>query len=389
MSLLALSKQVVKRPAKKLVAKRINDDTATDATKQLEVFTNSLGVEAKAVIYMYGKHAYINADIVLPVLSVSVKDFKKASTQGIDYIVLKSNLYVSKYGLTKLLAASKEQAAYMLQDYIFEVMYKLETDGQVSITDVDARKQLCMKQAEIEIHEMASSVNERTVHDMADQMRALNSDYAVVNAENKQLAEMIDDLNQQLATSQSDYKNLFKQAKKLARYVRFNTVKKIKEVDELDSSGDELEEAQINIDAIRDQGMNAKRSMNKYTSKGRARRPKSKAPESKKEIKKLFYVMQSTQSFPGADGTPIHSWKIIERLPANDDILTVSGHQYNSFKEFSEDYRLGGLQQDEHDYIWYSDLIITDVMCEALKKMTDLIQYVSCETYVRIIEVFE
>lgn len=381
--LAARSARVKTKSKKHLVAKKVNDNVATAATKQLQVFTSRLGVSDKATIYMYDKRAYINARFVLPVLSVDIKKFKKSSGK-LHYIMIKSEVYVSKYGLTRLLAASEEQAAYMLQDYIFEVIYKLETTGSVKIEDVDSRKKLCEQAAQLELYEIADATNKQTAHDVADRFRALNSDYAIVTNENEKLKRQLSDISDELDIATRDYRQLYKQAKKLARYVRFNSSNLIAEVDLLDSSGDELDEDVVNLERIKSDGMRAKRVVNRYNTKGKTRRSKP-VTVSKKT---LYYVMQGTFSYGRPRGHRIYSWKIVDKLPNNDDILTVNEHKYNSFKEFSEDYRLGGVKQIEYDYIWYSDLYIPEANCEILKKLTSMLQYVDNESYMQITEIF-
>jgi hypothetical protein len=373
----------------KIIAKRITDDNATDATKQLDIFTKNLGVVEKITLYMYGKHAYINADLILPVLSINETTFKKSARNGIHYIVIKKKLYVNKYGLTKILAASEEETVYMLQDYIFEIIYNLENGGSVDIKNVDSHEQLCMKMAEIEVQDIALITNKNELHKMADQLAGLSNDYYVVESENTKLKKTIDDLQMTLDNSNSDYSSLFKQAKNLARYVRFNTASTINEVVELDSSGDELTENMVSMDKITARGMNARRNIYKYSETGRMRRVRSRSPEREKRIKKLYYLMQSVESVYAKNGSQLYTWQIADKLPNNDDILFVEEHKYNSFKEFSEDYRLGGIDSGGHKYIWSSDLVVNQVLITILKKILDLMQYLDHNSCMRIIEIFE
>jgi hypothetical protein len=389
MSLAARSKAVKVIKKTKIVAKRITNANATIATKQLDIFTRSLGVKEKATLYMYGEHAYINADLILPVLSVDETAFKKSARNGAHYIVIKKKLYVNKYGLTKLLAASEEEAAYILQDYIFEVIYKLETGGSVAIEDIDSRKQLCLKMAEIEVQDIALINNKNELHAMADRLMELSSDYSVVELENIKLKKTVDDLQFMIDESKLDYNSLFKQAKKLARYVRFNTTSTIDEVDELDSSGDELTENIVNMDKITSRGMDAKRNICKYSETGRFRRVNPKSPERKKCIKNIYYLMQSVEYVDTINGLQLYTWQIVDKLPANNNSLVVEAHKYNNFKEFSQDYRLGGIESGGYTYIWSSDLNINQVLKTVLKKILDLMQYLDNESCTRIIEIFE
>jgi hypothetical protein len=389
MSLVTRSKAVkaVKASKKtKIVAKRITNDNATN---QLDIFTQSFGVKEKTTLYMYGKHVYINADLILPVLSVDETAFKKSARNYAHYIVIKKKLYVNKYGLTKLLAASEKEAVYMLQDYIFEVIYKIETEGSNAVEYVDSHEQLCMKMAELEVQDMALITNKKELQDMADHLLKLSSDYSVVESENTKLKKTVDDLQYMLDNSKSDYSSLFKQTKKLARCVRFNTALTTNEVDELDSSGDELTENMVDMDKVVSRGMDAKRSICAYSEIGRSRSAEAGSPELKKGIKNLYYLMQSVESVNTTNGAQLYTWQIGDRLPGNNDILFVEEHKYNSFKEFSEDYRLGGIDSGGHTYIWASDLIVNQVLSVVLKKILDLMQYLDYESCMRIIEIFE
>ena len=132
---------------------RIKD--SDENTGPLEIFIRDLlGVstnEKIIEIYMYNDQAYIIADPLVPILGVQLQWFEKNAVNPTHFIKIKRRIFVNKYGLTILIAHSKEQVAFTLQDYIYETIYRLEKHGSIKTSDIQARKELlnCMEELAI------------------------------------------------------------------------------------------------------------------------------------------------------------------------------------------------------------------------------------------------
>jgi len=197
-------------------------------TAQLETFISSLGVKSQNTeLYLCNSNAYINSNIILDLLSVDIKWFLKNAESPTHYLKLSKGVFINKYGMTKILAQSKEAVAYKLQDYLYELLYKVETDGFVSIENLPSRDmlndsldELIKTKQELELYKTCADNNHKislTIKEDADQVAR---SYAELKESNGKLQEQYDALieaNQGLAEESEIYRQL---ASKLAKYVR-------------------------------------------------------------------------------------------------------------------------------------------------------------------------
>lgn len=214
---------------------------SSDQTAQLETFVNNLGVKQKVEIYKKGTQYYINVDLILPVLSVGLQWFLDNAESTIHYIVVKKRVYVNKYGLTKLLAQSKEKVAFQLQDYIYEVIYKLEKNKTVSTSDIESRKQLALTMAELDVYRATEDRNLLLIETKDYEIKTLSSDIAVLEGD---FADLKDKYNQliEMNNSLSEENRYFSDiTKKMAKYIKHCTKAQIDEVYEIDDSDEDAE----------------------------------------------------------------------------------------------------------------------------------------------------
>lgn len=110
--------------------------------KQVMVFLGTLGIKKKLGVVVCGDLLYINMEILVPILDVTPDWMIRNSEVTTYYIMYKNRVYVNRYGLMRLLSQSKQAVAFKIQDYFMELMYHVETKGQVSIEDVQSRARL-------------------------------------------------------------------------------------------------------------------------------------------------------------------------------------------------------------------------------------------------------
>jgi hypothetical protein len=395
MSLTERSK--ARKTNKKTVVNKKESFAVTDETpetRQLSIFTKALGATKKTELYMYDEHVYINADLVIPLLSVDELKFRKRSEYGIHYIHIEDRMFVNKYGLIKLIAESREQVAFRLQDYIFEVIYKLESKGRVDIDEVESRKRIALIMGELEIHQLTEVTNINLIKKMRNDIKVMSADYyTIVNIE-KNDRQRIEKLEIEIDELQEDFTNVLNSANKLARYVRVNKreMQEMEEIQEMQGIQEEEEEEDINYGLIKENAEIAKKSLFKYNDRGIIKKKKKKTKKKKSVLeidkKTLYFAMQSIKYIYGEDGRENYMWDIIEVLPNNDDVIIVNNCKFSSFKHFSEDYRLGDVDQDKYEYIWHHDIVLERSHFNILKKLTNFIKYADEDSYTAITDMF-
>jgi hypothetical protein len=308
-------------------------------------------------------------------------------------------MFVNKYGLIKLIAESREKVAFRLQDYIFEVIYKLESKGRVDIDEVESRKPIALIMDELEVYRLTEVTNVNLIKKMRNDIKDMRADYSTIVQIEQNDRRRIETLENEIDELQEDFKNLLNSANKLARYVRINK-KEIEEIDEI--------EGDINYGLIKENAEIAKRSLFKYNDK-RETKTKTKMNTNTKmntktktkmntntktndvpevDKKTLYFAMQSIKYVYGADGRENYMWDIVEVLPNHDDIIIVNNCKFPSFKDFSEDYRLGDVDQDKYEFIWHHDIMLGRTHFNILKKLTNFIKYADEDSYTAITDMF-
>ncbi len=176
-----------------LTAKRITNTTNLQSN-QLATFVASLGIKDNIELYLCGKCVYINISVVLPVLSVDIEWFRKNAEIPTHYIIIKKNVYINKYGMTKLLGQSKQPAAYVLQDYLYELFYKVETEGSVCKEDVVSRKKLITLSDEVNTYKSIIEKTQDAVEIAKEEARQAINDNAMLELENTKLLDQVEQL---------------------------------------------------------------------------------------------------------------------------------------------------------------------------------------------------
>lgn len=348
-----------------IVVKKVTKQIPQSAP--LETFLTSLGITTKATIYLCNSNAYINSDIILPVLSVPIQWFLKNSETPLHYIKIKpkdsngSLIYINKYGLTKLLAQSKEAVAFKLQDYLYELLYKVETEPSVSKLDVASRQQLIKMTTELEMYRSSTSTAVLETIELKESIDTIRADYAMMSQDYQKLKLENENHEAMIKELESEVNNYKVIANKLARYVRANSKKPPTEsfddsleIDESEEP-DEVTLLEITADAIK-----AKKALKT-----------KKAPMPKKVVS----TVKTITLLRSADGVGNeYKWELSDKLC--DD----------AFKQLSRDYCLGDIDAPPDAMLWYSDIDVTDEKRRIICLFLSLLNFYPESTIIQLIQ---
>jgi hypothetical protein len=364
-----------KKPTAKLITK------SSDVTKPLESFMASIGIRDNVELYMYNSHVYVNINAILPVLSVDANTFKKKSEAPIHYIIIKNTMYVSKYGLVGILGSSREAVALNFIDYLFEIIYKLEKNGSVSINDIDSRSELIKIIGELNLYKAAESQTTTYVSSIEKELEQCRAELEAVECENKQLALANNTLEDQLVDIQERYAIVQDAAKKLAVHAKLtgkSTTKKQSLLTALSNADEEISSeiahAEDAIDSdddlsdIKSQALLAEKQLSTKILKS------SKLSETSDKTR--YYILQSTTKYYDNDRY-VYKWQITNTIP-------VIANSIMDFKEHSADYRLGGIKTSL-EYIWFVDIIANNTIFKMLNTIFNTVVFLDEEQVVKLI----
>lgn len=354
---------------KKITAKRLPTDSKQ--SQQLITFVSSLGVNKSLELYSCNDQVYINADVILPVLSVDLAWFHKNADVITHYIILKSITYINRYGMTKLIGQSKQPSAFRLQDYLYELFYRVETEGTVNRDSIQSRKQLLEITDELETYRCIVAKNKDTITEAQEIASAALNDYNCIEQENAKLLKQIE-LNEveinELSESVETYKSI---ANKLAKYVRIKSKTPPDEAfsDALDIEDDEdPSELSVVSDAIK---AKAKLKAAIKTKLKDAIKPRenvvARDPNKFKTAASgnlIIYVMRSVEVY---DDNFNYQWSITDITPS-DAILYES-----------EEFLAGTINYVQHTDICYRALTISEERRKCIMLFLELVNFITDE----------
>lgn len=317
----------------------------------LSTFTKNLGIQKPIDVYLYENQAYIDSDVVFKILSVSKKDFLKTSLIKVHYIKIIENIFLSKYGLTKVLGQSREKVSFLLQDYIYELMYKLEKHKTIHIDQIESKKIL------EEYNTKEFTVNsEKEISVLKDTLENLEAEYSALTYE-------LTVAKKKMKSQETDYNNLFNVAKKIVKYLRTNGSK-------TEGIKSELFDSDSEEDSVtKEEALKCKKIIQSCTTK------------SISTTQKLYYLLQSSKSTIDDSGEK-YSWKI-QKVNAT----TNSNYEESitKFKEKSNEIRLTGVF-DDMEYIYYVDLYLTEINAKKLTKILSSLQELTIDQVQTLVE---
>lgn len=305
--------------------------------QQLVTFITSLGITQPLELYSCDSQVYINAEIVLPILSVDIKWFLKNSEYPTHYLVVGKNTFINKYGMTKLLGQSKQPAAFKLQDYLYEIFYRIETDGVVNKDSLATRKKLFNMEQNMETYKTIIENNQASIEEARESAKAALNDCNYLEMENIKLNKQILIFEEEIKELNNDLETFRCIASKLAKYVRINSkkppVEAYSDILDPEENDDERTDNILISDVIK-----AKDKLKelKVQSKPMIRKPDKPG--------NIYYLLRSAE-FVGDEN---YSWSLTDIQPELDHINK------------SEEFLIGELEQSPYKEIVYRTLQLSD-----------------------------
>lgn len=157
-----------------------------EAKGPLSSLVKLLNIKTPPLIYRCQDKIYIDATTILDLLDVDETWFKSNAKQLSHYIMISNKVFVNKYGFTKILGQSNESIGMKLQDYIYDVIYKLEETGQVDKEDMITRQKLLH---EVNFYQNIQAGQAELAESLKQELQTLQNDYTVLSDENAAIKE--------------------------------------------------------------------------------------------------------------------------------------------------------------------------------------------------------
>ncbi len=349
----------------KLTAKRITQEN--QQSQQLATFVASLGVSQSLELYSCNDQVYINSDAILPVLSVDLKWFHKNAEIPTHYIILNKITYINRYGMTKLLGQSKQPAAFRLQDYLYELFYRVETEGVVNRDSVISRKRLLALNDQVDIYKDIIEKNQTAIAEAKDAAAAALNDYNYVEQENAKLLKQIAQLELNIKEESEELDTYKFIANKLSRYVR---VKSKAPPDEAFSDAlnieDEEDPSDLSIVADAIKAKSKLQEVSKLRNKS-IRKPitRTKTSIENNVDRNALYLMRSVNP---VDNDLNYHWTLVDIAPS-DELLTQS-----------EEYLSGEIDQMQSINLCYRTMYVSDDRRNAMILFLELVNNIMDES---------
>lgn len=224
----------------------------------LNAFLLTVGVAKTINLYKYSDNppeyanlTYINVEPILPILSVPVDWLRRNTRDPRYYIEVGRRVYVSKYGITKLIAESREEISFKLQDYLFELLYTAETQPNMNAVDLKSRTELLEC-----IEKITSSLTEYKA-ETSEEIADLRCTFGEMEDENKRLTILCEQQSVQIEGLEGELSDMRKIASTLAKFARNKSkiIPKIASSESLDVS----DESDEDLDRVALEGKNAYR----------------------------------------------------------------------------------------------------------------------------------
>lgn len=179
-----------RKMSKKILAKKVSSDVINEPLKLLAKILN---INNNPDIFECDSVFYIDSTSIFQLLDVKKEWFKSNADIVTHYLVIFGKIHINKYGFTKILGQSRESIGRKLQDYIYDVIYRLETNGKVSVQESsDARNNLLN---EVKFYKTMHEHNSELAETIKSDFEVLRNDYAVLSEEHETCSERIKNLS--------------------------------------------------------------------------------------------------------------------------------------------------------------------------------------------------
>lgn len=191
--------------------------------EELMVCMKNFGITTKQK-YCYWKDLYFICvpDTLSKLLNIDLNAILRNAEIGLHFVQMENEeIYASKYGLVQLIAASKEPIALKFQDYIFELIQKIEEKGEVKIQDLETRQALVN---EIEKTSLVGSYDllhiQQQLQETEKAYHARDTDYNIVMDELQVKSRLLEKAEEEIKELGRQNYELRDIAEKLGKYVK-------------------------------------------------------------------------------------------------------------------------------------------------------------------------
>lgn len=144
-----------------------------------------LGIRDNLHIYKHNNMVFIEIMPILKLLDVTQTWFINNAIRDVHYLIKDRLLCANKYGFTKILGQSREKISINLQDYIYDIIYKLETNGTVNIMEENKIRERLFN--EVKFYQYMQDYNGSIAEKLKSDLSILQLDYQTLNDEHDKL----------------------------------------------------------------------------------------------------------------------------------------------------------------------------------------------------------
>lgn len=384
--------------------------------------------------YIYENRIYVNGEFMLYALKIDKQKMKRDLKKVVYFITIdKKKILVNKYGINTLIAKTKTEVPLKFYDSINETIYLLEksllsktknTNRNDDISDDNLKNQKIKSdyeekisilqkenqkiksdyeekintiQSELDIFKSVDIHNKNIIDEKEETIRELQDDISIIKSKYNTIKSESETLHLKYTNLEKEFEKLKSESKKIVKYVKSNNKinnSTLNDLEKLDLYDSDIEDTEfIDKTKLREDALLAK---NYIKSNGKIQKPKYKNRNTKQnktsnnEVKKRFYCMKEIKPiFVDKKGRDIFKWNITEQLPFNNKEIHIDTIKYKSFKEYCEDYKLGGLKSFKYQEIWHCDIILTNERYYLLSSIIDLLKFCDEPLLNNIVEIFD
>ncbi len=372
--------------------------------QQITDFANFLkAFDITFTAYKYNNLVYINIDSLLKLLNVDKTAFIKQIKPQTEYITIKKETHINKYGFTILFALiQNSEHSHALQDHIYKVVSLLECDN-VNTTNIILKE-------ELDILRSANQQNISLCSTLSDENKRLQIDFNYIETQYLKLKEENAELLSRLNTLEMENTTLKEAAKKLSKYIRIktqkpkvlnelNTIEEECELNDGDNEYDDEDDETEKYELIKE-AKEAKKQVQTIC-KPQKSQPKQLLSQTHinnanltNSIKSTLttlnakYLLRSIYSVYDVDHIK-YEWFIVDKLPELRITLDPSEPPLN-YKQYSHEVMLTNqIQPSGPTLIWYKDLNINEYNEKIFHALQRYLPYMSEQFIIDIFELLE
>lgn len=155
-------------------------------------------------------------------LNIDMTAILRNAEIGLHFIQLQTEeIFASKYGLVQMIAASKEPISIKFQDYVFELIHKIEENGEVKVGDLQTR-QVLMDEIDANNNGLHLFEMQYQLQDTQKAYHALDADYGIVMDQLQIKTNLLEKAEIEIKELTAQNRKLREIAEALGKYVKIS-----------------------------------------------------------------------------------------------------------------------------------------------------------------------